>query len=156
MLFVLAIALAFANAQAKDLVSEAPKIGCIPWQQLECGCSIRIANLGCADPATTHPVHLFTALHADAPLLIYLNDIKMRVPHVQHIGDSEKGNSPMRASDVYVSDDLHIRIDYAPATSTCHKQDDDGCEYTDVSAKVTLQMTGEKARTYTGIGKCGC
>jgi hypothetical protein len=59
----------------------------------------------------------------------------------------------------YRDESLDVKISYSPAPSTCSKEkidNDDGCEFFDVSAKVTITPQNGKSVTYSGFGSCGC
>lgn len=129
-------------------------LGCISPERLGCGCQIRLSEQSCPD--FHQQPHLFTALDANAPLMLMMDGQEILLPHHQHIGDANKGDNPGRFADIYANAEFMIRIDYNPAASTCPKDNPDGCEYTDVHASILLQRSDGRTLQLEGRGTCGC
>jgi YHS domain-containing protein len=91
-----------------------------------------------------------------APLLLVMAGQERTLPHVSHIGSSVKGDPPGRSSDLYESKDLRVNLRYSMAPSTCPKNKQEGCEFTDVNVEVSLTQRGQKTWVQLGSGICGC
>lgn len=143
-------------ARAQPVAASVPVLACVPPERLACGCFIRLDGVTCRNRSFDRQPHLFTALEPSAPLWLHLNGSEVALPQTGHVGASVKGDPPGRSQDTYRADGIEVRIDYMPAASTCPASKADGCEYTDLSARVAIKLRGRIARTYRGTATCGC
>lgn len=147
---------ALNTAPAQSLQLKAPTLACIAPEKLACGCSIRLTGVQCTNQAFSNQPHLFTELQPNAPLLITLDNEELSIAHVSHNGASIKGDPPEHSTDVYSSPRLQATIHYSPAASTCPKTKTDGCEFTNIRAKLSLRLRSGQVIKYQGTGACGC
>jgi hypothetical protein len=125
-----------------------------------CGCGLKIRTLSCEVPeGNTGRYHFHSELHDGAPLWINLGGRQFSVPSVRPPTDSFPHGKRDTWRETYQDAAIKVQIDYRPGKSTCNcpkPPEGEGCEYFDVNARVTVTLAGQRPRTYSAVGACGC
>lgn len=155
LLYVSAL-LGFFSLQVKAQSTDQIVLACVPAERIGCGCSIRLDGVTCSNQEFPTQPHLFTELEREAPLFLHVGGEEQILPHTRHDGAALKGDSPGRFTDTYQSSEFEVQVRYSPGKITCPKPKDEGCEYADVAAEVTIKLPSGRSFEYKGVGACGC
>jgi len=155
LLYVAAL-LGFFSLPVKAQSMDQLVLACVPAERLGCGCSIRLNGVACSNQEFPTQPHLFTELERESPLFLHVGGKEQILPHTHHSGASLKGDSSGWFTDTYQSSEFVVQVRYSPGKNTCPKPKDEGCEYTDIAAEVTIKLPSGLSFEYKGVGACGC
>jgi hypothetical protein len=126
----------------------------------DCGCGLKITTLSCDVPdRNSGRYHFHSDLRDGAPLWINLGGRQFSIPSLRPPTNSFPHREGDSWRETYQDATIKVQIDYRPGKSTCDcpkPPDGDGCEYFDVNARVTVTLAGQRPRTYSAVGACGC
>lgn len=127
-----------------------PQLSCVPDDS--CGCRIVVSGGSCPDGGA----HFFHELNDGAPLHLSRGQsptTAISTEAVTNIFSPEPGDS---WTETYRYNGGSVEIRYSPGPNTCPKlAQGEQCEYFDVHAQVLVREPNS-AKTYSGIGTCGC
>lgn len=162
-----ALALALGLPVVQDPVPRRTTAGDLRcfWPELPpsnggCGCGLKIRTLSCdvPDPGSGN-YHLHSDLQDGAPLWINLAGRQFSIPSLRPPTNSSRHREGDSWRETYQDTAIKVQIDYRPGKSTCDcpkPPEGNGCEYFDVNARVTVTLKGQRPRTYSAVGACGC
>jgi hypothetical protein len=158
-LFLALVGSAIARApEAQRGPARALVVECLSLERMGCGCSLEVLDLACQP---SHDggwkSHFHSDLHQGAPLWIRIAGEEFPLQSHLPVTNSFMHGRGDRWQEEYEGTDLKVRVRYRPSKSTCpaEKEQDDGCEFFDVAADVTISRA-DVSRTYRTVGTCGC
>lgn len=133
-------------------------VECLSHERTGCGCSLGVVELACQPSyGGGWKVHFHSDLNQGAPLWIRIAGEEFPLESRLPVTNSFMYGRGDSWQEEYEGRDLKVRVRYRPSKSTCpaEKEKDDGCEFFDVAADVTISRAGV-SRTYRTVGACGC
>jgi hypothetical protein len=133
-------------------------VDCLSHERMDCGCSLEVVDLACQPShGGGRKAHFHSDLNQGAPLWIRIDGEEFPIHSRLPVTNSFMHGRGDRWQEEYAGKDLKIRVRYRPSKSTCpaEKEKDDGCEFFDVAADVTISRA-DVSRTYRTVGTCGC
>jgi hypothetical protein len=134
------------NEHGAALVRQCPAPG--DWG---CGCRLKIKAIHCSKSQKDCLLDLFSEA-VSAPLCLAMDGRNISLPEIK----SNPPDTDYYKTVEYRNKNISVSIKYGRAPSTCTKPKDEGCEYRDVSAKVSIKIKNGAMRNYSGLGACGC
>lgn len=131
-------------------------LGCLSYERIECGCSIRLASLTCAANPPSSRYHLHSGPSDGSPLWLVLDGQEIELRSRRPKSDSFTFSPGDSWKESYVRDGTAVEVSYRPAASTCPKKPPETCEYFDVRATVSIVRGNGRPAKYEGVGICGC
>jgi hypothetical protein len=154
-LLLAAVTMPACGLRVPDAAPSALDIRCVSWDRIGCGCSLSIDARAC-EPDSGR-AHFASELHQGAPLWINLGGREFSLPSRRSVTNSFYYSAGDSWIEEYYGENVSVVIRYRPGKSTCQRPpEDDGCEYFDVAAEVTIRLEGRRAQNYRATGACGC
>lgn len=149
-----AVGWALLAGSAADSTAQ-PALGCLSFDRIECGCSVRLAQPACPAQGTSR-FHLHSGPTDGSPLWLVLGGREVELRSKRPLSDTFSFSKGDSWSESYASPGLAVTISYRPGTSTCPKTaPEEPCSYFDVNAQVTIESAGQQF-IFRGSGICGC
>jgi hypothetical protein len=153
---VLLVMASFAMTAQAEPKGNPLSLQCITSDKMGCGCSVTLDNLPSTQGCNRHA---FSGLSDGDPLLLNINNNDVTLVSDRAKNQTFSFSQGDSWTETYrYNDTMQVRIDYRPAPDSCpaEKKADDGCEYFDVRARMTVTPAQGKPSTFTGTGACGC